>query len=142
VEDEEHDDSINQSESQVDGHESGFHADVTSSSATSSQNASSGQGFWGKKPSSVAKFDQALDSDVESSWSRVEGDHDFDENHESSSSINSKQNCQRLDSDDDSSILGAPLTRGLGFENPSYSDLLKRGRKESIASSDELNIQS
>lgn len=142
VEDEEHDDSINQSESQVDGHESGFHADVTSSSATSSQNASSGQGFWGKKPSSVAKFDQALDSDVESSWSSVEGDHDFDENHESSSSIHSKQNCQRLDSDDDSSILGAPLTRGLGFENPSYSDLLKRGRKESIASSDELNIQS
>lgn len=142
VDDKEHGDDINQLETQSDAHENGIQIDPSSSSAVSSKNESSGQGFWGKKPSSTTNFDQTLGSNVDSSWSSDDNDSsDLDGNHESSS-IHSEQHVQQLDSDDDLSILGTPLTRGLGFENPSYSDLFKRARKESIASSEELDFQS
>eukprot|EP00557_Chaetoceros_sp_GSL56_P001869 CAMPEP_0176491038 /NCGR_PEP_ID=MMETSP0200_2-20121128/8206_1 /TAXON_ID=947934 /ORGANISM="Chaetoceros sp., Strain GSL56" /LENGTH=954 /DNA_ID=CAMNT_0017888415 /DNA_START=105 /DNA_END=2967 /DNA_ORIENTATION=+ len=138
AEDDGHVDGINQSESQelVDVHENEIDIHPTSTSATSSQNESSGQGFWGTKPSSTANFGKEIDSDVDSSWSSDEGDNDIE-----SLSIPSKQNTQQLDSDDEISIIGTPLIKGLGFENPSYSDLFKRARKESVASSDELDLQ-
>jgi len=107
-----------------------------SESFADDEEKSSQNGFWGKIPSSstnLGSFDD--DSDSNSEWSSsVDAE---------SKSSPAKNDSNPLHTDDDSVLTGNALMTGLGFEkHQAYSDLFKRNRKESIASSDDLDFHS
>ena len=105
-----------------------------SASPSNDEDTLSQIGFWGQIPSSNTNFGSFDDSDSNSEWS-------------SSSNAESisppvKNVLNPFDTDDDSAPPGDSIINGLGFEkHQSYSDLFKRNRKESIASSDDLDFQ-
>ncbi len=108
--------------------------DVTESSDDEEE---SKKGFWGKRPSSSTNLGHfGSDSDGNSKWSDDSDSSTSNGDEESTFGAQSK-------SDDDFLFHDTPLMKGLGFENQTYSDLFnKPGRKESIASSEELGFHS
>ena len=99
--------------------------------AETSDEDESKKGFWGKRPSSSPELGNFVG---ESDWSN---DSDTSSDNDEESTLNPQSK-----SDEDDLFPDTPLMKGLGFENQSYSDLFKRGRKESIASSDDFGFHS
>ena len=117
-----------------------------SESEESSDDEDLKQGFWGKRPSSSTNLGNFEDdaSGWSSSSSESDSDSDGDTTGNNGGFTNDEHSnvSQKSKSDEDYIFPDGPLMRGLGFENQSYSDLFKRGRKESITSSDDLDVHS
>ena len=141
------DDNLDESVKQSDEEKSstkqsdGEKSSTSDDSSPSDDEEPSQKGFWGKKPASKAKPGSVEDSDSDSAWSSDDSESVSD--NEESLSLPAKNESNPFDTDDDRKISSIPLLNGLGFDkHQGYSDLFKPNRKESVASSEDLDFQS